>query len=208
LNPFDSEEELQIPYLMPGVVVDNVDPKGVGCVRLEIPGLVNKTDWAYPIGTLNGGGPQRGAFFPPEVGADVAVLFLWGNPDHPYYLGGYWGSNVEDLGTEAPTGVKDVPIEDRPKMKAIETEKFLILIDDRTGDPNDVTEGKERLLIKYKDSDDDFIEIDGLTRGIQISGTSVVRIQAVGLIELDALQIQFRLGGGLVRRIAPSTKDI
>lgn len=196
-DPHDDPEDPRYHGLYIGQVTNNVDPEGVGRVRFQIPGFIEpESAWAFPLGTLSGGGPQQGAFFVPPIGSDVGVLFHMGDVDMPYYLGGHWGRE------EVPSMVEDVEPIDRPKIRSIETKKFQILIDDRTGDQEDLEAGKERLLIRYKDTDDDYIEIDGLSRGVVVSGTSAVIVKAVGLIELNALQVQFNLGG-IVRRLSP-----
>lgn len=208
MDPFEDPEIPQHYGLWLGEVVDIEDPLEVGRVRFMIPGFIEpESAWAYPLGTLGGGKEKRGAYFVPEVEATVGILFLRGEVDHPYYLTAGWGNDVPEIGSEILTPVLPVPKEDKPKIKAIETERFVIFIDDRKGDPNDLTEGKERLRIAFKGTEEDFIEIDGLTRGVIISGTTAVRIQATGLIELNALQIQFNMGG-VVRRVAPVPKDI
>ncbi len=196
-------EDPKIFGLYIGTVVANVDPAGVGRVRVLVPGLMEPdSPWCFPLGTLNGGALKRGAFFVPPIAADVGILFLHGDIDHPYYIGGYWGSQVAEAaddggtGTEVPTNVRDVPIEDRPKVQAIETESFLIYIDDREGTESDNLSGKKRLLILYKDDPENFIEIDGLNRAVQISGTSAVQIISSGLVDIRGLQVQ--IAGRLV----------
>lgn len=183
----------RIVGLYVGVVVDNIDPSGVGRVRIRVPGLLEPaSSWALPLGTLGGGTDKRGHFFVPEIGAEVGVFFNQGDVDYPYYLSAHWGWSMKntDDGTEAPTLVKDVPVADRPKVKAIETERFLILIDDRKGSEEDPQEGKERLLITYKDDPENFIELDGLNRGITISGTTGVRIASTGIVSIEGGQVQ------------------
>lgn len=223
-DPIDDEDEFSadLSVLHIGRVSDTKDPKGVGRVRIEIPGLANQTNWARPLATLIGGSPQRGSHWVPNLNATVGVLFHLADIDSPYYLAGAPGSSVPGLGSEVPQFVKDQPIADRDKLRVIETDFFVIAIDDRPAAllPDGVTpdldanllDPRQRLLITFKgnddlESEDDFIEIDGVSRAVQVSGTSAVRIASGGLIELDANQIQFTVQG-VTRRVGAVTKDI
>lgn len=161
-----------------GVVVDNADPEKLGRVKLRIPGLVDpESAWALPLG-LGGGAKERGMFWPPDVGADVGVMFVMGDVDHPAYLGGHWGR---------PNGVREVPgpvgrdddisAADAHKVKSIETDRYEIVIDDRAG--------KESLRFRDKVTDDS-IEMDGAGKGIVISATAALVIKAVGAVSIDA----------------------
>lgn len=205
-----------------GVVVDTKDPKGVGRVRIRIPGICEASNWARPLATLIGGSPQRGAHWVPNENATVGVFFHLADIDSPYYLAGAPGASVPGLGEEVPQFVKDQPVDGREKLRVIETDFFVIAIDDRPTHllPDGVTpdldtnlnDPRQRLLITFKGTDDlpdedDFIEIDGVSRAVQISGTSAVRVSSAGLIELNANQIQFTVQG-VTRRVGAVTKDI
>lgn len=220
LDPDDFGADLSVLHI--GRVVDTKDPKGVGRVRVEIPGVVDKSGWARPLATLIGGTAQRGAHWVPNEGATVGVLFHLADLDSPYYLAGAPGSAVPDVGSEVPQFVKDQPIADRDKLRVIETDFFVIAIDDRPapllpdGETPDLdanlADPRQRLLISFKGNDalaseDDFIEIDGVSRAVQVSGTSAVRILSAGMIELNANQIQFTVQG-VTRRVGAVTKDI
>ena len=58
-----------------GTVFDRADPKKVGRVRVEIPGLMDNpaSGWAWPIGMPGGGTAQQGMKWIPKVGAEVVV---------------------------------------------------------------------------------------------------------------------------------------
>lgn len=85
-------------------VIDNRDPEQRGRVRVHVPS-VNARDalptWALPLGQNIGGTinraplagaprthPARGLFTVPEEGAQVAVMFLDGSPEHPVWMAG------------------------------------------------------------------------------------------------------------------------
>lgn len=175
-----------------GVVTTNEDPKGLGRVRVRIPGLIEpQSAWAWPL-SVGGGAKDRGLFFPPETGAEVAVWFKADDADCPYYIPAQWG---------APGGQAEVPEPARlaganaQQVKVLETETWRITLDDRSG-------VNSKLLIENKDTGDR-IEFDGATAGISIEGKTAVVIKAIGVIQLEALQIT--LNGRTVR---PSSDPI
>jgi hypothetical protein len=133
------DDEVRYYGLYPGVVVDRRDPRGIGRVRVRIPGIVERSGWALPKG---GGINRRGHFDVPELNADVFVQFLMGDMDRPVYEAGPWG--VPDAGREVPERVRDAPVEDAPDIRAYETKEWAIVFDDRTG--------KDELLLKHKQS--------------------------------------------------------
>jgi uncharacterized protein involved in type VI secretion and phage assembly len=74
-----------------GKVVDNVDPKQIGCIRVSVPAVlgIGAQSWAYPC--VPYAGLQAGFFAIPPVDANVWVEFEGGDPDHPIWTGCFWG---------------------------------------------------------------------------------------------------------------------
>jgi uncharacterized protein involved in type VI secretion and phage assembly len=197
--------------LKTATVVSNKDPRGVGCVQFRIPDFIEpKSAWALPMGTLGGGSYQRGAFFIPEVGADILVAFIDGDDTRPVYWSAHWGIvdrtviGGTENDSEVPTRVADVDTDERAKVKAIETEKFTIYIDDRAGSIDDRESGKERLLIEYKDDPEVRIELDGINKAIGISASSGVEITSSGLVSISGSQVQIQ--GRVVNQV--TSKEI
>ncbi len=78
-----------------GVVLNNVDPMQQGRLQIQVPdvaGLV-PTSWAMPCVPL--AGLQNGMMALPIIGSGVWVEFEQGNPDHPIWVGCFWGSAAE-----------------------------------------------------------------------------------------------------------------
>lgn len=116
-------------------VVENVDPEGLGRVRVTIPGLVEPASaWAIPIG-FGGGSAQNGGWDVPKVGAGVGVMFHAGDIDEPVYFHGWYGRG------QTPTPAKEASVEDAVnKIKCFESDRHLVVLDG----------AKEQVLIRDK----------------------------------------------------------
>jgi type VI secretion system secreted protein VgrG len=73
-------------------VVDNVDPAGLGRIRIRLkdsgqgrPELEMFARYVTPFA-----GNERGIAFLPEIGDEVIVGFEEGDPEHPYIIGSVW----------------------------------------------------------------------------------------------------------------------
>jgi hypothetical protein len=199
------DDDVRLPYIYDATVVDDADPLGLGRVRVMIPGVIEpKSDWAYPIGTMGGGRHQRGFFNVPETGSTVAVYFHQGDPDHPRYFSGFWNDQGEDVvtgeaGSQLPTRVRDRPVEQRKHLRAFETERWMMVFDDRetpkneagepVDDPGNPHDGQDTFILLHKESGD-FFEIDGGRRGMTIQTTGGLLIRAQGMIDIDGLVVQ------------------
>lgn len=171
---FDTEDP-RYTALYIGHVVDREDPECLGRVRVRIPGLVEPASaWAFPLGTLGGGSDKRGFYSVPEKGAEVGVLFHQGDIDHPFYLSGHWGRPGGN--TEVPEPVRGLSKEDAPKVRAFETERFLLVFDERSG--------SEGLLLKDKASGD-LITIDAGT-GIRVKTAKDLNLEIEGDVVVTA----------------------
>lgn len=78
-----------------GLVVNNVDPLQKGRIQVQVSDVLGAglSSWAMPCMPMTG--VQAGVFVVPPVGAGVWVEFEGGNPDHPIWSGGFWGSAGE-----------------------------------------------------------------------------------------------------------------
>lgn len=178
-----------------GVVHDREDPKQVGRVRVEIPGLMDNpaSGWCWPIGT---GGGSKGAGWKrvPKLGAEVVVWFKQGDPDCGRYMASLWGDDTKD-GNEVPGNNQKITADilsgdltteeldktQSPDVHTFETDDFLVYIDER--------DGSRGLYLQHKKTRD-FIEYDGEAFGWQIKATSAFIIDVDGLFSVTAGQIQ------------------
>lgn len=159
-----------------GVVADRGDPEKLGRVRVRIPGVVEPASaWAWPMGHPGGGSEDRGVFWIPEQGAEVAVWFKGGDVDHPYYMPANWG---------APRGgAKETPTASAgdPDIRVLAFGAYDIVIDTR-GDT-------KKLSIVDKAAADNHLTFDGTTRTLSISATTAITIESTGQIDINALVV-------------------
>ena len=78
-----------------GLVLNNIDPMQMGRLMVQVPdvtGLMPST-WAMPCVPV--AGIQNGMFALPMIGSGVWVEYEQGDPDHPIWVGCFWGSAAE-----------------------------------------------------------------------------------------------------------------
>lgn len=78
-----------------GMVLNNIDPMQQGRLQVQVPdvaGLV-PASWAMPCVPI--AGIQNGMMALPVIGSGVWIEFEQGNPDHPIWVGCFWGSAAE-----------------------------------------------------------------------------------------------------------------
>ena len=78
-----------------GVVLNNVDPMQMGRVQVQVPDVmgIGLSSWAMACVPFTG--KQSGVYCVPQIGAGVWVEFEQGDPDHPVWVGGFWGSAAD-----------------------------------------------------------------------------------------------------------------
>ena len=84
-----------------GIVQENKDPKGLGRVRVRLPGVTDEpiAHWARLAVPM--AGAERGIFFLPEKEDEVLVAFEHGDPARPYVLGALWNGRDKPPETNA-----------------------------------------------------------------------------------------------------------
>jgi uncharacterized protein involved in type VI secretion and phage assembly len=76
-------------------VVNNIDPLQLGRIQVIVPDVSNvlPSSWAMPCVPV--AGLNMGMYTVPPIGAGVWIEFEQGNPDHPIWVGCFWGSAAE-----------------------------------------------------------------------------------------------------------------
>ncbi|MFZ7090750.1 phage baseplate assembly protein V [Primorskyibacter sp. 2E233] len=73
-----------------GKVEDNLDPLGLGRVKVSVADVLGDGTMAWAMPCFPGAGPGVGLYAIPPVGGNVWVEFERGEPDYPVYSGGFW----------------------------------------------------------------------------------------------------------------------
>jgi uncharacterized protein involved in type VI secretion and phage assembly len=96
-----------------GMVLNNIDPMQQGLLQVQVPdvaGLI-PASWAMPCVPI--AGIQNGMVALPMIGSGVWVEFEQGNPDHPIWVGCFWGSGAEipALARATPPGLQAITLQ-------------------------------------------------------------------------------------------------
>lgn len=188
--PADRDYRFFAPW--PATVTNIEDPLGLHRVKCEIRGFVEETEWCLPR-TAGGGSPQWGGNIVPPVGSDVIVEFLGGDKIRPVYSGANWG---------LPGGVSEAPravVEAGPEahlVHALQLGPLVFSVDLRPRD--DVAGTGQLFTIRDEEAETDLFVYDLIAKGLEIQADSLVRIAAVGLVDVRGMIAQIQ--GRQVRR--------
>lgn len=78
-----------------GQVIDNNDPEQIGRVLARAPDVLGETGSAWAMPCVPAAGAQSGLFIVPPIGSQIWIEFEQGSPDHPIWVGGFWGDSGE-----------------------------------------------------------------------------------------------------------------
>jgi phage baseplate assembly protein V len=160
-------------------VVDVLDPQRQGRVKVTFPWLDDTVQSIWASLVVPFAGNDRGTFFMPEIGDEVAVAFQHGDFAHAYVLGAMWN------------GVAAVPSQD-PRQRMIRSKNgHTIRFVDSTPDAGNLG------ALVVEDA-----------HGNQIVMTNgVMTIKAQTTLIIDAANIVVR-GPGWTRPLIPNTNPI
>lgn len=164
-----------------GVVVQlEADPDGEDRIRVRIPVIDSESDGIWTrIASLDAGN-DRGAFFMPEIGDEVIVGFINGDPNDPIVLGMLHSSSKP-----APITAQDANNEKgfttRSKMHlSFNDDTKTITIDTPAG--NSITIDEQGMQIEIKDQNGNKIAMD--TSGIKMESPANIDIKAGAVLTL------------------------
>lgn len=178
MDELDGGGDPRFTALYRGVVTNIADPLKIGRVKVRVPGFLEpESAWAMPC-TLGGGSATRGFYFVPDVGSEVVVWCHQGDVDEVNYMAGNWRAPGQQ--SELNTRITTKDAENATKVKVIETERWLVIMDDSDDTP--------ALVFQDKVSNDG-IEFNGLTRQLAVTATASISISCVGTISVDGLNV-------------------
>lgn len=115
-----------------GTVIGNLDPEQRGRITAMVPDVLGLTpsSWALPCVPL--AGKQEGTYMVPQIGAAVWIEFEQGDPDHPIWVGGFWGSSSE----VPPLALGPPPVPPGQNIVLETTGQNVLVISDATPTPS------------------------------------------------------------------------
>ena len=173
------------------------DPDGENRILVRMPIISGDEQgiWAR-VSTLDAG-KERGSFFLPEIGDEVIVGFINGDPDHPVVLG-----MMNSSAKAAPLTAKDDNHEKgfttRSKMKFIfNDDKKSVVLETPAG--KKITVDEDAGIIKIEDDFSNKITMD--SAGIALESPKDITIKATGDVKIDGMNVtitanaQFKASG-------------
>ena len=175
-------------------VIDLSDPDNLARVKIRLLNFdgVDGHDgpvWARVASAFAGN--NRGAFLIPDVGDEVLVTFVNGDPRYPIVIGGLW--NGSDAAPESISGGRNV-------RKVIRSKNGVKLtLEDEDGQEKCILEtpGKQKVTLKdgpgqitIEDSNGNSIKLE--SSGVTITGSAKVTVNAsqvavsAGMVQVDA----------------------
>ncbi|MFG3250788.1 VgrG-related protein [Streptomyces sp. NPDC048187] len=174
----DPASAARLPSVANAIVTDVQDPLKQGRVKLQFPWLDDTyvSDWARSVQL---GGKGGGGVFPMDVGDEVLVAFDRGALDHPFVIGGLYN------GRDLPTKVKDVPLHDGLKKKAVRH-----TLSDRQGNRVDLlsqqTGGRKQGVRIASGNDKLTINLDRTKTEITVDSKGTVSITGSRSVSVEA----------------------
>jgi len=161
------------------------DPDGENRILVRMPIISGDEQgiWAR-VSTLDAG-KERGSFFLPEIGDEVIVGFINGDPDHPVVLG-----MMNSSAKAAPLTAKDDNHEKgfttRSKMKFIfNDDKKSVILETPAG--KKITVDEDAGIIKIEDENSNKMTMD--SGGIKIESQGDISIKATGDVKIEGTNV-------------------
>lgn len=202
----NSSQDNLITGIVTGVVKEIYNEKFPGMIKAEIfmtDGTINVTDWMRVI--VPYGGKDRGIYFLPEVGDEVAIAFERGDIERPYVIGCLW-NKIDTIPKETVTknntvkriktkGGHEIIFDDddkKGKINIITAKNMSISMEDETSCITIKAKGDEGENIIKIDSSKGEISVTGKKKIMLDTGSSKVLIDGNGKkVEVNSDNINF-----------------
>jgi Rhs element Vgr protein len=162
------------------------DPDGEDRIQVKIPIVDNKENGLWARVACVDAGDSRGTFFRPEVGDEVVVGFLNGDPRKPVVLGGLNSSSKPSPSPGADANDEKGYVS-RSKMKMVfNDDKKSVTIETPAG--KSVTMDEDAGIIKLEDENGNKITMD--SNGITIESKKKITLKTNDDIEVQGKNIK------------------
>ena len=193
VNEFDVEQPAAAGLLPPvgglqiGVVtVLEGDPDGEDRIKVRLPVISPSEEgvWAR-IATLDAG-ENRGTFFRPEIGDEVIVGFLNGDPRHPVVMGG-----VHSSAKPAPETATDnnhlKGYVSRSEMKMVfDDDKKIFTLETPAGNKLVLSEDEKSITLEDQNGNKIVMNSDGIT----LESAKDIILKATGDLKMEGLNFE------------------
>ena len=178
------------------VVTDVVDPDGQGRVRIQLPWSPDSGDGSYELWArlvTMMAGADRGSWFIPDVGDEVAVIFESGDPRRPFVVGGLWNgvdAPPESMDSSGSNDVKSITSRNGVTITLDDTSGSETLVLETPGGQSvTLADGPGR--IEIRDSNGNTVEL--ASSGITITASAKVAVNA-SQVEVSAGMVSVNAG--------------
>lgn len=157
-----------------GVVVSNEDPTGEHRVRVRLPLVDPGDDGTWARVAAPDAGAERGFFFRPELGDEVVVGFLDGDPRHAVILG-MLHSSAKAAPLQGSDDNHQKVYQSRSKLRLFfDDEKKVVRLETPAG--NRITLSEEGKGVRIEDQNSNLIEMG--PDGIRIESAKALKLKA------------------------------
>jgi Rhs element Vgr protein len=182
--------------LQHGVVLKiSDDPDGLYRIKVDAPFLLGNSDgiWARLIQFY--ATSTKGSFFIPEVGDEVILGFLNGDPRYPVIIGSVYSTkNKPKYTPDAKNSIKAIVTKNDLKIE-LDDENKVITISTPAGNQFVLSDKNKSILLKDQSGN----KVEMTSNGISLNSIKDVKIDAKGKISLSAVQgISLAASGGNV----------
>ena len=165
-----------------GIVTNTDDPAGEGRLQLHFPTISSSvlSSWA-PVATFLAG-PDRGAFFMPEIGDQVLVAFHRGNFEHPYVIGFLWDGGSKPPETDTKNRIILTPGNHTLRFEDGNNKKIII----RSSSGHEVTldDSSGAQSITVKTAGNQQLVLEDVTQSIKLQGGGRSIEMKAGLVQI------------------------
>jgi uncharacterized protein involved in type VI secretion and phage assembly len=177
----------QLNGVFPAVVIDNVDPKNLGRVQVQLPQMDESSQrcskiWAR-MATLMAG-KNRGTWFIPDVNDEVLVAFEAGDVRRPYVIGSMWN------GTSSPPETMDT---NNNKKLLRSRNGVTITLDDESGQERFIVETPGGQKITLKDGPGSIEMMDSNGNSVKLEASGIV-VNASAKVTINASMVEISSG--------------